>query len=291
MKKCITTVFYLLDNFCKEYKKWEENNLLPSNKIRKREGKLSLSELLTVVLYFYLSPCKDFKNYYLYHFSSKYKGYFAYVGYSRIIQLLPRLLLPLSLIMHMLKGEETGVYYIDSTKLEICHNKRTSSNRVFKNIAKIGRSSYGWFMGFKLHLIINNKGEIMAVKITKGNKSDVSVVSNLAKGLEGSIYGDKGYISKKLFEELYSSGLRIFTSIRKDMKNHLLLNVDKILMRKRVLIESVFNVLKNSMNLEHSRHRSPMNFLIHILACIAGFAISKIINSKQFLSQNQTSLN
>ncbi len=156
--------------------------------------------------------------------------------------------------------ERTGVYYIDSTKLQICHNKRTSSNRVFGKIAKIGKSSYGWFMGFKLHMVINNKGEIICIRITKGNRSDVSVASPILDGLKGSVYGDKGYISKTLFNELFTKGLRIFTSIRKDMINHLLSVSDKIVLRKRSLIESDFNVLKNHMNLEHSRHRNPIHY-------------------------------
>lgn len=287
MKKCITTIFYLVDNFCKEYQKWEQNKLLPSEKQRNRAGQLNLSELLAVVLYFYLSPCRDFKNYYLYFLPHRYKGYFKLVSYSRIIQLMPRLILPLSIIMQSLFGEETGIYYIDSTKLQICHGKRTHSNKVFKNIAKIGRSSYGWFMGFKLHIIINNKGNIMAIKITKGNKSDSSVASDLAKGLTGNLYGDKGYISKKLFAELFVSGLKIFTGIRKDMKNHLLSNSDKCLLRKRVLVESIFNVLKNSMGLEHTRHRSPLNFIVHILACLAGYSIAKIIKQNNILENKR----
>ena len=110
-------------------------------------------------------------------------------------------------------------------------------------------------MGYKLHLIINTSGEIMVIKITNGNASDLSSASSLAKWLEGRLYGDKGYISKDLFRDLYSSGLRLFTGIHKDMKNHLLELEDKMYLRKRSLIESVFNVLKNRMNLEHTRHR------------------------------------
>ena len=199
---------------------------------------------------------------------------------------MPRLILPLSIMMQNLSGEETGIYYIDSTKLQICHRKRTRSNKVFKNIYKVGCSSYGWFMGYKLHLIINNKGNIMAIKITKANKSDLLCAANLAKGLTGNLYGDKGYISKKLFTELFKGGLKIFTGIRKDMKNHLLFNSDKLFLRKRVLIESVFNVLKNSINLEHSRHRSPINFIVHILACVTSFSLAKYINKPNILTNN-----
>lgn len=136
-------------------------------------------------------------------------------------------------------------------------------------------SSYGWFMGFKLHLMINNKCEIMVIKLTKGNASDLSAVNSLTKGLEGKLFGDKGYISKSLFDKLYIRNLKLITSIRKDMKNHLLEIDDKIMLRKRSLIESVFNVLKNSMNLEHSRHRSPVNFPVHILACLTSYTIKK----------------
>lgn len=290
MKKCIISVYYLVDNFCKIYQSWEQNKLIPTDKQRQREGNLRLSELMTIVLYFYLSPCRDFKNYYLYYLSYKYRGYFTLPTYSRIIQLWPRLILPMAILLQLLKGSSTGIYFIDSTKLSICHGKRTHSNRVFGKIAKIGMSSYGWFMGFKLHLVINNKGEIMAVKFTKGNSSDLSAVMSITQGLQGKIFGDKGYISKDLFVALYSKGLRLFTGIRKDMKNHLLELDDKINLRKRSLIESVFNVLKNNMNLEHSRHRSPINFLVHILACITGYAIQKSPNSITELTNTYAAL-
>ncbi|QES95685.1 IS982 family transposase [Orientia tsutsugamushi] len=276
MKKCIVTVYYLIDNFCKIYQEWERKKLTPSSNQRNRDGKLSLAELLTITIYFYLSPCKDFKNYYLYYLRYKYKEYFCLPSYSRIIQLLPRMLLPLAVLMHYLKGDETGIYYIDSTKLAICHNKRTSSNRVFNRFSKIGKSSYGWFLGFKLHLIINNKGEIMSVKITKGNKSDLSIASVISEGLSGKLFGDKAYISKELFHQLFSNGLRLFTNLRKDMKTYLLDIDDKCLLNKRSLIESVFNVLKKHMHLEHTRHRSPLNFFVHIIASLTSYSISKL---------------
>lgn len=275
MKKCIITVYYLIDNFCKIYEEWTRYNLLSTNQQRYRIGKLSLAELITIVIYFYLSPCKDFKNYYLYYLPHKYKGYFNLPCYSRIVQLWPRLILPLSIMLQLLRGEDTGTYFIDSTKLSICHAKRTSSNRVFGKIAKVGMSSYGWFMGFKLHLIINNKAEIIAIKITKANRTDLSVLESITQKITGKVFGDKAYICKELWFKLYSRNLRMITNIRKDMKNYLLELEDKAMLWKRVLIESVFNILKNRMNLEHTMHRSPVNFLVHILACVTSYAITK----------------
>jgi hypothetical protein len=139
-------------------------------------------------------------------------------------------------MLQLLKGTHSGIYFIDSTKLAICHGKRTRSNKVFGKIAKVGMSSYGWFMGFKLHLVINNKGEIMAIKITKANTGDLSVLESITKGLIGKLFGDKAYISKDLWNKLYARNLRLFTGIRKDMKNHLLELDDKINLRKRSLI-------------------------------------------------------
>ncbi|CAM79635.1 IS982 family transposase [Orientia tsutsugamushi] len=238
---------------------------------------MSLAELLTITIYFYLSPCKDFKNYYLYYLRYKYKGYFCLPSYSRIIQLWHRMLLPLAILMHYLeRRRDWYILYIDSTRLAICHNKRISSNRVFNRFSKIGKSSYGWFLGFKLHLVINNKGELMLVKITKGNKSDLSVASVISKGLSGKLFADKAYISKELFHQLLTNGLRLFTNLRKDMKTYLLDIDDKRLLNKRSLIESVFNVLKKHMHLEHTRHRSPIHFFVHIIASLASYSISKL---------------
>jgi hypothetical protein len=278
MKIDITVLYYYLDEFCKIYKEHEKEHMLPSSsQCRNREGNMSLAELLTIVVYYHLSGFKCFKAYYFCCLVKNKQCFPNLISYNRIIQLMPRLLAPLTILMHMIKGEETGIYYVDSTKLQICHNKRTSSNKVFKGIATMGKSSYGWFMGFKLHLIINNKGEFMAMKITKGNASDISVLEGLSKKLTGKIYGDKGYISAAVFTKLFNRGLRLFTGIRKQMKNYLLEFSDKLLLRKRSLIETMFNVLKNSMDIEHSRHRSPLNFLVNVLSGVAAFALKPLV--------------
>ena len=131
----------------------------------------------------------------------------------------------------------------------------------------------GWFFGFKLHILINDKGELMAFKITQGNVDDRTFVDQLSDGLIGKMIGDKGYISQKLFEELYQRGLQLITKIRKNMQNKLMHFADKLLLRKRAIVESVIDQLKNISQIEHSRHRSPLNFLVNILGGLVAYCL------------------
>lgn len=274
MRYNINVIYYLIDEFCKIYLNWQKHRLISSNQIRFREHQMSLSEMLTIMVIYHLSPCREFKAFYQYFLAVKHKSDFKeFLSYNRFVELMPTLLIPFLVMIHCLSGKKDGTYFIDSTKMQICNNKRTSSNRVFKGLAAIGRSSYGWFMGFKIHLIINTKGQIIAVKITAGNVDDRSVVPDLTKNLSGKIFADKGYISQSLFNKLFGRGLKIITGIKANMKNYLLALNEKIMLRKRSLIESVFGIFKNRMNLEHTRHRSPINFLVNALACLVAYQL------------------
>ncbi len=274
----ITALFCCLDDFSRIYEEWEARRLLPDGRKRRRKGKLALSEMLFVVVLFHTSPFKDFKHFYQHGVQGKYRSCFKDIPvYERFVALMPRLLLPLAVLLHALKGEETGIYFADSTKLAVCHNKRINRNRVFHGLAARGKTTMGWFYGFKLHIVINHKGEIMAVKITPGNTDDRAVLDALTKKLCGKLFGDKGYIGKDLFAKLWKRGLHLITGIRKNMKNFLLPWLDKILLRRRFIIETVFDTLKSSMGLEHTRHRSPANAIVHILSCLVAYALK---NSK-----------
>ncbi len=125
------------------------------------------------------------------------------------------------------------------------------------------------------YLIINNKGEIMAVKITAGNVDDRKPFEAMIAGLEGKIFADKGYISKSLFQRLWQRGLHLVTGIRRNMKNYLLPILNKILLRRRFIIETLFDKLKTSMGLEHTRHRSPANAFVHLISCVAAYRLGK----------------
>lgn len=269
-------LFICIDDFCKIYEEWEKKKLIDTGKIRNRKGYLSLSEKLFIVILYHFEKFKDFKHYYLYGIQHKHRDKFKELPcYDRFIQIMPSLIVPLSILLQMMKGEETGIYFIDASSLTVCRNKRISRNRVFKGLAKRGKTTMGWFFGFKLHMVINHKGEIMAVKITKGNVDDREPVDILTKNLKGSCYADKGYIGKKLFMKLYARGLRLVVGIRKNMVNYLMPMMDKLLLRKRFLIETVFGVLKKSMNIEHTRHRSPKNFLVNLLAGLVAYCFRK----------------
>jgi len=268
----ITALFCCLDDFCRVYEDWERHGLLGGNRQRRREGKLALSEMLLVMVLFPASPFKDFKRFYRYGVCGLYRSCFKEVPvYERFVALMPRLLVPMAVLLYSLRGEETGLYFADATSLAVCHNKRISRNRVFAGMAARGKTSMGWFYGLKLHLVINHKGEIMAVKITPGNKSDSAALSGLTGLLQGKLYADKGYIGKALFRELWDKGLHLITGIRKNMKNYLMPWLDKIMLRRRFIIETVFDTLKSSMALEHTRHRSPVNAMVHILACLVAY--------------------
>jgi len=265
----ITALFFCLDEFCKCFEEWETHHLITTGRKRYRGCRMSLSEMLTIMVLFHLSPCKNLKYFYLFHIAHFHKRDFPrWLSYNRFVQLMPRLFIPFCLLLQSLFGEETGIYIADATSLPVCHNKRINRNRVFKGLAARGKTTMGWFYGLKLHLVTNHKGSIMAVKITPGNVDERTIFDEMTRHLKGSLYADKGYISKNLFKTLYQRGLKLITGIKRNMKNYLMPMIDKIMLRKRFLIETIFDVLKIHMSLSHTRHRSPTNACVNILSCL-----------------------
>ena len=269
----ITALYCCLDDFCKVFADWEAHRLIPSAPTRQRSGKLSRAEMLFIMVLFHLSPDKNFKTFYLYGIGVQHRACFRDLPhYDRFVSLMPRLFALLMVRLHSLSGEETGLYFGDSSKLAVCHNRRIDRHRVFDGLAARGKTSMGWFFGLKLHMVINHKGEIVALKITPGNTADSTVLDEITRHLTGKLYADKGYISHEVFTKLWQRGLHRITGIRRNRRNHLMLLDDKILLRKRFVIETVFDILKCAMGLEHTRHRSPVNAMVHILSCLVAYA-------------------
>src|SRR3954470_11465032 len=269
----ITALYCCLDDFCKVFAEWEAHRLIPSAQTRTRPGKLSRAEMLFIMVLFHLSAYKNFKTFYLLGIGCQHRACFRDLPhYDRVVSLMPRLFVPLMVLLHSLSGAQTGVYFVDSTKLAVCHNRRIHRHKVFDGLAARGKTSMGWFYGLKLHFVINHKGQIMAVKITPGNTADSTVLDEMTRHLAGKLDADKAYIGQDLFKTLWQRGLHLITGIRRNMRNHLMPLGDKILLRKRFVIETVLDILKSEMGLEHSRHRSVTNAMVHVLSCLVAYA-------------------
>ena len=234
---------------------------------------------MTIVILFHKSGYRTFKDYYIRYVLIFLKKYFPkLIGYSRFVHLMKTCLFPLFVFSQGCLGNCTGVSFVDSTLLTVCHTRRINSHKVFKNIAKRGKTSTGWFYGFKLHLIINDVGEILSYMLTKGNIDDRIRVPDLCQDIIGKLFSDKWYISQKLFLELYEKGIQIVTRLKRNMKNKMMSVVDKVLLRSRGVIESVNNKLKNCCQIEHHRHRSFWNFLVHLISGIESLIRMILVN-------------
>jgi hypothetical protein len=270
-------IFCQIDDFCKHFEiQFNTRLLTDGNNQRIRSFKMSLSEVMTIMIYYHQSGYKTFKDYYEKHVLVYMANDFHnLVSYSRFTELKNKALLAL-LIFAQLNAFRScsGISFIDSFSLEVCHVKRSSSHKVLRGLAQKGKTSIGWFYGLKLHLVINPQGEILAFYITPGNVADnnASVLIKLTKKLFGKIFGDRGYLTNEsLFRKLYFNGIHLITKIRANMKNKLMPIEDKFLLRKRGLIESVGSILKQSLSLEHSRHRSVFGFFCHVLTTIIAY--------------------
>lgn len=272
----IDEIFCLVDDFCKESKvNYKREQIANGKRCRNRASKLCESEIITILIYFQFSKFRDFKAYYIRHVATELESAFpGLVSYNRFIELIPRTFPQLVCLLQANLAQSTGINFIDSTELPVCHKKRIDCNKVFKGIAAKGKSSKGWFFGFKLHLLINHNGGLVSAKITQGNVDDRDPVRDMAKNCFGKLFGDKGYISQNLFNDLRTHGVYLFTSIKKNMKPKMMSLFDKLVLKKRPVIESVNNQLKNVFNVEHTRHRSPINAFAHMLSALVAYCIN-----------------
>ena len=272
------TVYCKVDDFWKGYaKSWYKKQLQSKKRKRLRKSKLSKSEIMTLLILFHTSHYRNLKQFYL-EFACKYLTHLFpdLVSYSRFVELSKSVIEPLFYFMRSYKYKESGTYFVDSTSLAVCHNRRIFAHKTFKGLADRGKSTMGWFFGFKLHLIINEIGEILSFALTKASIDDRVPVPSLSKGIKGKLYGDKGYISSKLTQQLNKKGVHLITGIRKNMKNKLLPLYDKLMLKKRFIIETVNGQLKEVSQIQHTRHRSPSQFVVNLLAGLIAYQFKPI---------------
>ena len=269
----ILPLFCDIDDFCLLFEPhWHRHLLADGAKHRHKPSALSLSEVMTILVLFHLSGYRDLKTFYQQQVQKHLcRAFPRLVSYNRFVELQREALVPLWCYLHTRFGDCTGISFVDATTLAVCHNLRIPQHKVFFDCARRGQSSMGWFYGFKLHLVINDCGELLGCYLTPGNVDDRRPVPRMVKELWGRLFGDKGYISQPLTVLLQAHRLRLVTKLRKNMKNRLLSLTDKLLLRKRSLIETVNDQLKNISQVEHRRHRSLWNFLGNVAAGLIAY--------------------
>ena len=281
----LVDIFCHVDDFCKLLEKEVGKKLIGNNQNAGRKARLEMSEILTIIIYFQFSSYKTFKHYYLFHVQTHLKSEFPrLVSYNRFVELMQLAMIPLILYFKIFGTQDcTEISIIDSIPIKVCHIKREYSNKVFKGLANKGKTSVGWFFGFKIHFTINHHGEIIDLFITPGNVADNNpdIVDKITQNIFGKLLADKGYIG--LFERLYERGIQLIHKIKSNMKNKLMEMFDKLLLKKRGTIESVINILKNTFNIEHSRHRSPINFIVNIFSALFAYNLKPNKPSFDFL--------
>ena len=278
-KDKITEIFSLADDFCKEYSaEIDSDKKIPTSegkKTRNRKHEMSESEIITILMLYHFGTFKNFKSFYLFYVGQHLRSEFPkQLSYSRFISIEHKVFVPMMLFLNIVCfGECTGISFVDSTKISVCHNKRIFNHRTFDGFAKRGKSTMGWFYGFKLHFICNEKGEILSFYLSPGNTDDrdARIFEVLKRKLFGKLYADKGYVSQRLFGMLFNQGIHIVTGLKSNMKNRLMPLFDKIMLRKRSVIETINDELKNICDIEHSRHRSIHNFLMNLIAALGAY--------------------
>jgi transposase len=267
------TIFCEIDDFCRQFEPQFNRQLLADGQRKRiKPSRMSRAEVMTILVLFHRSGFRDLKRFYTKVVCQYWgKDFRSLLSYNRFVELQRDSLLLLGALMQTRLGSCSGVSFVDSSKIVVCNNLRIRQNKVFREIAKRGKTSTGWFYGFKIHLVVSDTGEILAWQITLGNVDDRKPVPALSKRLWGKLFGDKGYISQELSELLGADKVQLITKVKKNMKNKFVSFFDKLLLRKRAIIETINDQLKNISQIEHTRHRSVWNFYTNVVAGLIAY--------------------
>jgi transposase len=267
-------LFCSVDDFCQGFEShWKQQLLGYGLKLRHRARSLSLSEIMTILIGFHQSCYRNFKTYYHEKVQTEWADAFpGLVSYQRFIEWVPTTLVPMCAYLRSCFGQCRGISFIDSTALRVCHNRRIKHHKVFEDLAARGKTSVDWFRGFKLHLVVNDRGELLNMMLTPGNTDDRTPVLKLLQQVFGKVFADKGYVSQKLAKQLLeTAGIQLVTKLKRNMKQRLMPLNDRLMLRKRSIIETIIDQLKNISQIEHSRHRSPVNCFVNILGGLIAY--------------------
>jgi hypothetical protein len=262
-EEILVHLFCLVDDLVSEIQTNQLNP--PTQNSRGRTAVLCSSEIVTLGILYQWSGIKSVKGFYetAKHHKLYQQAFPAWPSYKIFVeQMNLQSTLALNILVILLACNRTThtqrkqhLQFVDATPLPVCKNKRISSHKVAKEVAELGKSSTGWFYGFKLHITCNEQGELLSVTITPGNTDDRTPLKKLFKHLKGIVVGDAGYVSEKWKEYFEKIGIHLFTATKKTMKK-LMTKLQHCLLKRRQRIESVFHVLKDNLNMVSSLPRS-----------------------------------
>jgi hypothetical protein len=270
-------IFIDADDFIKAFEAYQLTHRLGCSSSRPGPKRsMCKSEVLSILIFYHYSGYKCFQYYYESLILKDLQSFFPQaVSYTHFVASMKDVAKHLYLFAQLrcAASERGGIYFADSKKLPVCDNQRIRANKVFKGVAGRGKSSTGWFYGLKAHLLVNNVGQIVQFVITSANFADnnKAVLDKLLAHIQGKCFADKGYLTK-FFEHFLQKGVQIITKIRSNMKNSLVQMSDKLWLRKRAIIESINDILMSVLDIDHTRHRSPWNAIIHAIAGITAYS-------------------
>ena len=273
--------FCQFDDFCQAfYPHWSARLLRQGAQPAKKRGPqagLADSEIMTILVLYHSSRFKNFKAFYEGIVLALLRPAFPKAPcYARFIALTHHVWVPLTVFLLTRMGRQTGIYYIDSTPLAVCHNRRIGRHKVFADLAARGKTSIDWFFGFKLHLVFNHERQIVALKLTSGNVNDTTPVLDLTHDLIGKLFGDKGYVGKDLAQKLLRRSLVLMTRVRRNMKRLPVSFLDKALLNGRNIVETIIGHIKEFSSLRLPKHRSVFNAFTHIIATLVAYQINPL---------------
>jgi hypothetical protein len=268
----LTEIFIVCDDFCQEFEHYSLSQCYEQP--ARKERQMSQSEMMSILIFYHHSGMKCFKYYYEQIILKLLRSYWKKpYAYEAFVAQMPRVNLLLFAFLSACRlATTTPANYIDSTKLVVAHNRRKQKNKTFQGLARTGKTSTGWFFGFKLHAIINQQGQLVVFGITPANVADnnQNLLNQLTQRLKGFLYGDKGYLTA-LAEKFKERGLELITKYRRTRGLQPLSYQKYYYLQHRGLIETVFDCLKNLCNLDHTRHRSPVNFFVNIWSALLAY--------------------
>ena len=235
-------------------------------------GKLSDLEALTIMSFDGLvERHQSLRGVYDY-IAREYSDCFVVPTYRNFVRQALRLTPLIARLLKSLLAEEE-VVFADSTPLAVCHPIRANHYKTLdRRSVGFGKNLMGFFYGFKLHLAVNKAGQITGFHIGKGSHHDRRAAGKLLRAGTKTLVGDSHYGGKPLVAELKARGVRVVSNTNPDPGS-----ADRLLLKKRSLVESAFGALKGKYKLVSSYCRSKRGYLLHYLRALLGYQINKVL--------------